>query len=58
MMHMDSEVCDVWQQAYGGTNGNSIHSNDISASATSDDGSFLPISKIFQQEFDGWLVKT
>lgn len=59
LMHVDSDGNVVWQKAYGGTNGNSVRSNAISASVTSDGGYILAgQSNIFLQEFDGWLVKT
>ena len=59
LMDVDSEGRVVWQKAYGSTNGNSVRSNAISASATSDGGYILAgQSNIFLQEFDGWLVKT
>lgn len=59
LMHVDSGGNVVWQKAYGGANGNSIRSDAISASATSDGGYILAgQSNIFLQEFDGWLVKT
>jgi hypothetical protein len=49
----------VWQKGYGGANGGSIRSDAISAAPTADGGFILAgYSNIFQQEFDGWLVKT
>ena len=59
LMHVDSQGNVLWQKGYGGANGNSDHSDAISASATSDGGYILAgYSNIFLQEFDGWLVKT
>lgn len=59
LMHVDSQGNVLWQKGYGGVNGNSLRSDAISASATSDGGYILAgYSNIFLQEFDGWLVKT
>jgi hypothetical protein len=59
LMHVDPQGSVLWQKGYGGTNGNFMRSQAISASPTSDGGYILAgYSNIFLQEFDGWLVKT
>jgi hypothetical protein len=59
LLHTDSSGNVVWQKGYGGANGGSIRSDAISAAPTADGGFILAgYSNIFQQEFDGWLVKT